>query len=142
SSISSFLYVFFFFSSRRRHTRSKRDWSSDVCSSDLDPSGREAIRSVVSRLTDYLIAHDYDLIDVTGKPTRWGQWSERYFRTEEGTYEAPLRSLELLSFLKTAQHITGAKKYAEAYADRIARGYADRVPVYRRWPGGGEINFS
>src|SRR2546421_4530811 len=29
-------YVFvFFFSSRRRHTRSDRDWSSDVCSSDL-----------------------------------------------------------------------------------------------------------
>src|SRR5699024_8095530 len=27
--------VVFFFSSRRRHTRSKRDWSSDVCSSDL-----------------------------------------------------------------------------------------------------------
>src|SRR5699024_11713189 len=27
----------FFFSSRRRHTRSKRDWSSDVCSSDLCP---------------------------------------------------------------------------------------------------------
>src|SRR5207247_3947495 len=25
----------FFFSSRRRHTRSTRDWSSDVCSSDL-----------------------------------------------------------------------------------------------------------
>src|SRR6267378_7194441 len=30
-------YVFFFFSSRRRHTRSLRDWSSDVCSSDLEP---------------------------------------------------------------------------------------------------------
>src|SRR5699024_12080095 len=28
----------FFFSSRRRHTRSKRDWSSDVCSSDLGGS--------------------------------------------------------------------------------------------------------
>src|SRR5206468_8584823 len=27
---------FFFFSSRRRHTRSDRDWSSDVCSSDLE----------------------------------------------------------------------------------------------------------
>src|SRR5699024_12040650 len=26
-----------YFSSRRRHTRSKRDWSSDVCSSDLCP---------------------------------------------------------------------------------------------------------
>src|SRR5699024_12025814 len=29
-----YLYLFFF-SSRRRHTSSKRDWSSDVCSSDL-----------------------------------------------------------------------------------------------------------
>src|SRR6266508_4362300 len=28
--------MFFFFSSRRRHTRWPRDWSSDVCSSDLD----------------------------------------------------------------------------------------------------------
>src|SRR3989449_11095278 len=28
-------FIFFFFSSRRRHTRCSRDWSSDVCSSDL-----------------------------------------------------------------------------------------------------------
>src|SRR3712207_6996686 len=31
----TFLVFFFFFSSRRRHTRYWRDWSSDVCSSDL-----------------------------------------------------------------------------------------------------------
>src|SRR5690349_22972502 len=31
------IFVLFFFSSRRRHTRSLRDWSSDVCSSDLVP---------------------------------------------------------------------------------------------------------
>src|SRR5439155_24844538 len=30
-----FFFFFFFFSSRRRHTRWPRDWSSDVCSSDL-----------------------------------------------------------------------------------------------------------
>src|SRR6266436_5281962 len=31
------IFLFFFFiSSRRRHTRCSRDWSSDVCSSDLD----------------------------------------------------------------------------------------------------------
>src|SRR6266511_3180090 len=34
--INSFLsYIVFFFSSRRRNTRFSRDWSSDVCSSDL-----------------------------------------------------------------------------------------------------------
>src|SRR3712207_8265242 len=31
----------FFFSSRRRHTRYWRDWSSDVCSSDLEVFARE-----------------------------------------------------------------------------------------------------
>src|SRR5216683_5199096 len=31
------ILFFFFFSSRRRHTSSDRDWSSDVCSSDLAP---------------------------------------------------------------------------------------------------------
>src|SRR5438132_14206495 len=30
------MFILFFFSSRRRHTRSLCDWSSDVCSSDLD----------------------------------------------------------------------------------------------------------
>src|SRR5699024_12066961 len=33
--LSFFVAILFFFSSRRRHTISKRDWSSDVCSSDL-----------------------------------------------------------------------------------------------------------
>src|SRR5690606_39621070 len=32
---SSLIVSVFFFSSRRRHTRFSRDWSSDVCSSDL-----------------------------------------------------------------------------------------------------------
>src|SRR5947209_14468043 len=43
--------VFFFFSSRRRHTRYWRDWSSDVCSSDLfvhaDVSRHAEIRDMI-----------------------------------------------------------------------------------------------
>src|SRR5690606_18750534 len=35
--------LFFFFSSRRRHTRFSRDWSSDVCSSDLERIVREEL---------------------------------------------------------------------------------------------------
>src|SRR5258707_4039466 len=39
-------FFFFFFSSRRRHTRYWRDWSSDVCSSDLTTTnGSNAITS-------------------------------------------------------------------------------------------------
>src|SRR5439155_17385025 len=43
--IANYLYFFFFFSSRRRHTRWPRDWSSDVCSSDLHVVG-EKVRGV------------------------------------------------------------------------------------------------
>src|SRR5206468_7501804 len=49
--------LYFFFSSRRRHTRSDRDWSSDVCSSDLygiDASARSSLASAprpVPRMT-------------------------------------------------------------------------------------------
>src|SRR5699024_11356952 len=54
------LCLFFFFSSRRRHTRSKRDWSSDVCSSDLafsvcpvrpDTQKKRSTQEGVKRLT-------------------------------------------------------------------------------------------
>src|SRR6266516_3260989 len=40
-----FFGLFFFFSSRRRHTRSYGDWSSDVCSSDLGVENVVAGRS-------------------------------------------------------------------------------------------------
>src|SRR5256884_1508439 len=55
ASLTTVCIVFFFFSSRRRHTRCSRDWSSDVCSSDLvraaglnlpertDPGGAHAL---------------------------------------------------------------------------------------------------
>src|SRR5207253_3907376 len=43
-------FFFFFFSSRRRHTRWPRDWSSDVCSSDLKviPPGRSVPAEMIA----------------------------------------------------------------------------------------------
>src|SRR5437870_6324456 len=46
------LTLFFFFSSRRRHTRWPRDWSSDVCSSDLRVAAPLRDRAGL-RLTQY-----------------------------------------------------------------------------------------
>src|SRR6266511_6251729 len=43
--------LFFFFSSRRRHTRFSRDWSSDVCSSDLDACGSPSVQCVGTSAT-------------------------------------------------------------------------------------------
>src|SRR2546421_6615949 len=62
SSRRGLINAFFFFSSRRRHTRSDRDWSSDVCSSDL--TGGTPFKALVGGealpqdLADQLIARD------------------------------------------------------------------------------------
>src|SRR6266702_7497428 len=48
--------MFFFFSSRRRHTRWPRDWSSDVCSSDLGEPLADGY--------DLVLAHEHLLIDI------------------------------------------------------------------------------
>src|SRR5690625_6600409 len=56
---------FFFFSSRRRHTRWPRDWSSDVCSSDLASlaeyvDAQEVIDVTAAGIAFYERAFDYD----------------------------------------------------------------------------------
>ncbi len=112
----------------------------DLVANDAE---KEEIRTYVRRLTDYLIANNYDLIDVDGLPTRWGRWNEDYFATPEGDYERALRALELLAILKTTYHITGDSLYQLAYLDRVRRGYAHFTLEYRRWGSQEwEINYS
>src|SRR5258707_8997793 len=48
----SWIMNVFFFSSRRRHTRYWRDWSSDVCSSDLELLGETRLRAIPDRGAD------------------------------------------------------------------------------------------
>src|SRR5690554_7078531 len=55
---------FFFFSSRRRHTRCGRDWSSDVCSSDL---GTSQVRDVLGTQTLAMDKLKVRRIEVNGK---------------------------------------------------------------------------
>src|SRR3712207_8402278 len=72
-----FYLVFFFFSSRRRHTRYWRDWSSDVCSSDLqseddalratqetEPVAVLVLRDLADELTAVLAQTGDDSVDV------------------------------------------------------------------------------
>src|SRR6267378_5673163 len=59
--------IFFFFSSRRRHTRSLRDWSSDVCSSDLGPVyARKLVRAFGEAVFDVIQQEPDRLREVTG----------------------------------------------------------------------------
>src|SRR5690625_4723130 len=73
--------VFFFFSSRRRHTRWPRDWSSDVCSSDLYEVelgiviGQEAkdvsIENALDYVFGYVTANDVSARDLQFVSSQW-----------------------------------------------------------------------
>src|SRR2546430_7754909 len=52
--------LFFFFSSRRRHTRFDCDWSSDVCSSDLQVSPPPALVIRAPQLAAELLRRELD----------------------------------------------------------------------------------
>src|SRR5690606_40482605 len=62
------LAFFFFFSSRRRHTRFSRDWSSDVCSSDLIIDSQEEVGGYPELKSETTQNKDSD---EDGMPDQW-----------------------------------------------------------------------
>src|SRR5436309_14883882 len=86
----SLFFFFFFFSSRRRHTRFSRDWSSDVCSSDLERGnarfGRPGCGECRERLT--AAATEREVCEQTPglrrSRDRWRSRNERRKRELEG----------------------------------------------------------
>src|SRR3989454_9968639 len=85
------LLYYFFFSSRRRHTRLQGDWSSDVCSSDLDVLRDRAVEQEV------VLQHDAELPAVVGEP-QGGEIATVHqdapgFRAVEGEHEIDQRAL-------------------------------------------------
>jgi hypothetical protein len=80
-----------------------------------DSALKRRIPGTVRRIMDHIVEHGYNLTDINGKPTTWGKWSRKYFESKAGKPDSALNALEMLSFLKTAQHITGDAKYGREY---------------------------
>src|SRR5690606_39955722 len=78
----------FFFSSRRRHTRFSRDWSSDVCSSDLVDRYRHDIASIITDTVE-----KWDAAETTEKIELMVGRDLQYIRLN-GTVVGALRSEE------------------------------------------------
>src|SRR3989449_9095437 len=71
-------FEFFFFSSRRRHTRCSRDWSSDVCSSDLAQPVMERLPVIPEQKA--LLSMDGGVCPDDGTPLAFDPWSPREHR--------------------------------------------------------------
>lgn len=81
-----------------------------------DDVEKQIIATHISKIVDHLIKNNYTLTDIDGSPTRWGVWSpDRLNRDPEWSPDQSLNSMELLSFLKLAYHVTKNEKYQSEY---------------------------
>ncbi|MFD2519827.1 ligand-binding sensor domain-containing protein [Emticicia soli] len=81
-----------------------------------DEAEKAIIRTHVARIVDYLIAHNFNFVDIDGKPTRWSVWSpEQLNRDPEWAPDQYQNSMEMLAFLKFAHYITKNDKYQQHY---------------------------
>ncbi len=108
----------------------EKEWKADTSSDEIvghyyifgiaydllpDAGLKRKVAAVTSRMTDHIIGNGYNLTCIHGQPTYWGRWSKEYFGTRRGKGDGPLNAVELLSFLKTAHHITGDARYEQEY---------------------------
>src|SRR5689334_23800822 len=79
-------YIFFFFSSRRRHTRWNCDWSSDVCSSDLiiHPDAKQPV--VLKEFDNTSLVPSVIHFPKTGEPVI-GDAAKQYLETDPRSEE-------------------------------------------------------
>lgn len=77
-----------------------------------DETEKKEIAAVVKRVTDWIIQNNLTLVDHTGIMTRWGVWAPEYINHHPLYYDLrALNSIEILMFLKVAEHITGDAGY-------------------------------
>jgi hypothetical protein len=77
-----------------------------------DATERRRVAEHVRRITDYIIDGGYVLRDIDGQPTLWGVWSPEKLRNDPNWQpERGCNSVEILSFLAVANHVTGDDKY-------------------------------
>lgn len=114
----------------------KGDTSSDeICSHfyaislflELAAEGAEIAQAKTHlvRIADHLVRNGWKLVDRDGNPTRWGRWDPEYFRTDEGRFDRGLQAVQILSFVKTAEALTGDARFTAAYGRLVELGYPE-----------------
>jgi hypothetical protein len=81
-----------------------------------NPQEKNEVCSHVCKIVDYIIENGYVLKDIDGKHTKWGVWSpDKLNKDPDWRTEQNINSLELLSYIKLAYHLSGLKKYETEY---------------------------
>lgn len=75
-------------------------------------SERALVGQIINNIVGHIVSNGYKLIDVTGRPTRWGIWSPDQLNLNQSwADEHGVNSLQMLTFLLSAYHVTKNNSY-------------------------------
>ena len=81
-----------------------------------DTKEQKHVKKHILSIVDYIIENDYVLIDIDGKHTEWGVWAPEFLNNDpDWASEKGINSVEILSYLKLAYHVSGNKYYQKEY---------------------------
>jgi len=106
-----------------------------------DAEEKRQIAQVVETAMDYIIAGGLLLLDLDGKPTTWGVWAPSWLNGPR-EFERGLNSLEILSHLIAAHHITGKQSYLDVYQELVRKHHYALNTVHQKITQVGEVNHS
>lgn len=112
---------------------------------DLVAEGEMKVRvkNLVNRIMNHIVDNNFLLIDLDGKPTRWGVWTPDSLNfANNWWYERGINSLQILSFLKAAVHITGDNKFEKAYQNLVQKHHYAENTIEQKMYGPFDINHS
>ena len=70
--------------------------------------------AVIKSAADHLLSHGYTLCDTDGLPTTWAHFGPDELNLDDTwCWEKGINSLELLTFLRIAYHVTGEARYLQ-----------------------------
>ncbi len=85
----------------------------DFCANDEE---KEYIKEIVCDIVDHILENQYRLCDVDGLPTTWAIWDpDQLNRNSMWQWEKCINSLEMLTFLDVAYHVSGDEKYRNEF---------------------------
>ncbi len=82
---------------------------------DEDAELKELMITAINNLAQHLVDNGYMLVDGTGQPTTWANFSREMFLSSSALGSAPLHALVVLSIFKTAAYVTGYQKWEDEY---------------------------
>lgn len=85
----------------------------DLCANKEE---KKYIKEIICDIVDHILENDYRLCDIDGLPTTWANWDPKQLNGNcMWLWEKCINSLEMLTFLDVAYHVSGDEKYRKEF---------------------------